>query len=152
MKIVFLDQLGCYAAVVAASLGADLLHNGMTPLDISNLPHFADHKGFHAGNLYRIGNDKERNEYYALGVGSEGTAMAVSALDLLELMDFQWNKNKGIQFIDVSSFNTVPIKILWYLSLFKPFQRIALLQAAAVLKKKIPQMQEMVKILSGKND
>ena len=70
MKIVFLDQFGCFASIVLAAYCIGILSpQAAKTQDILNLPHFADIKSFQPGKLYSLGRDQAGNDYYTLGVG-----------------------------------------------------------------------------------
>lgn len=142
MKIVYLDQLGCHASVLAASWHAGFYDETMPSRDILKLPHFAEHKDFRAGNLYYIGKDKQGNELFTLGVGQEGRIISIAALDLFDLLE---NKEQ-VLVIDVSLCNHFFIRLCWYLQLIKPLQGMGCLFTAYLLKRQLPKIKKLVKI------
>ena len=142
MKIVYLDQLGCHASVLAASWHAGLYNETMPSRNILKLPHFAQHKDFRAGKLYYIGKDNKGAELFTLGVGPEGRIMSIAAMDLFNLLE----SKEQVLVIDVSLFNHFFIRLCWYLQMIKPLQDMVCLFIAYLLKRQLPKIKKLVKI------
>lgn len=142
MKIVYLDQLGCHASVLAASCQGNLYQETMKSRDILKLPHFAAHRDFSVGKLYYMGKDPLGIDLYTLGVGPEGKIISVAALDLLKLLETK----EQVLVIDVSSYNHFFIRACWYLQMIKPLKSLMLLCSAYLLRRQLPKIKKLVKI------
>lgn len=141
MKIIFLDQLGCYAALVAASYFTGVLKEEPILSDIVTLPSFADHTNLLPGNLFYLGKDKHDNEIFALGVGREGKIITSSIYDLFRIL----NKSEIVHVIDVSTCNFLLVRLLWYLKMIRPMKRIVTISSAFLIKLKMPMIKSLVK-------
>ncbi len=141
MKIIFQDQLGCYAALVAAAYYTGVLQETPSLSDITTLPSFADHTNLLPGNLFYLGKDQEDNEIYTLGVGREGKVIATSIYDLFRIL----NKSEIVYVIDVSSINFLPLRLLWYLKMIRPLRRSVTIASAFLIKSKMPQIIDYIK-------
>lgn len=136
MKLVFIDQLGCHAALLAAYYQTGNIGGQPSRQEILRLPAFADQQDICPGDLRELGTDASGNLVYTLGVGGEGKIMMVSALDLLGTLGVK----QDIRIIDVSTYNSYSQKICWYLALLpglKPFSRQL---SATLLQKRWPQL------------
>ncbi|MFZ5752616.1 MAG: DUF3189 family protein [Bacillota bacterium] len=142
MKIVYLDQLGCHASVLAASWYAGFYDETMHSRDILKLPHFAAHTDFRVGKLYYVGKDTRGTELFTLGVGSEGKIISIAALDLFKLLEAK----EQVLVIDVSPCNHFFIRLCWYLQMIKPLKYMMSLCSAYFLKRELPKIKKLVKI------
>lgn len=140
MRVVFLDQIGCYASVLAASYAMGLLKESSDIKEIIQLPGFAAHETLELGKSY-FGCQKNQEVCITLGVGKEGKIIKTSADDLVKIL----GNSCEIKVVDVSQFNTGFIHFLWYLKLLRPFERISIFWAAWILKKRLPEMVNLVK-------
>ncbi|MGI6587681.1 MAG: DUF3189 family protein [Peptococcia bacterium] len=113
MKIVFVDQMGCFASVVAAAVCRGVLSEKANYRDILNLPYFADVKNYQPGQLYYMGKDQMGNRFYTLGVGRYGKLFTTVMWP--EMLKISQVKEKIILY-DVSSFNSVLLNFLEVLS------------------------------------
>ncbi len=141
MKVVFFDQLGCYAAVVAAAYMAGIIGENPQTTEIIKLDTFAAHHDWSPGNLNYIGRNSQNEELYTLGIGKRGSLIAASAQDLCKIMAGY----EEIKIIDVSAYNSPIIKIAAYLKLNRMLQRTAVFIAAYFLKKRMPQIVRKVR-------
>lgn len=132
MKILILDQLGCYASVVAASYLTGLIKGHPTAEEIYNLPFFAAHLDLQVGKVYYIGKDKADNLIYCLGAGKEAGLVKTSANDLSKLI----NPKNEICLIEVSRMNAKLLQLIWTLSIWKPIQKKARFAAAILMSRK----------------
>lgn len=140
MKIVILDQLGCYASVVAASYLAGLINNNASALEIYNLPCFAAHRDLQVGKIYYVGTDDAGNDIYCLGVGGEAKLIAKSSDDLFKIIGI----DNEVCIIGVSSINPRLISIFSIFTLWKPIERIAKLAAAIILRNRMMRLIDLV--------
>ena len=138
MIIIFLDQLGCYAAVLAASRRAGLVGDRPTIRDICSLPKFADHPDLSVGNLYFIGEDPAGARVYTLGAGKEAGLIAVAAGDLIKIL----KTTEKVSLIDVSRYNDFLTRISWRAMRIKLIKPAALYIAAFQMKKKMGRLAE----------
>lgn len=113
MKLVFIDQLGCYAAILAAAYVTGKIDGQPSWREIMGLPAFAGNQDLQPGNLRYIGTDPAGNQVYTLGVGNEAQIMTVSAGDLCRILDIK----EKVCLVDVSSFNGLMVRASWYLGL-----------------------------------
>jgi len=72
VKLIFLDQLGCYASVVAAAYYAGILQGKVTYQEILTLPYFGAQGSNQPGELYEFGEDGKGRKLYTLSVGNYG--------------------------------------------------------------------------------
>ena len=114
MKIVFLDQFGCFASVVlAAYCSGALSPKAVKTKDILNLPHFADAENFQPGELFFLGKDQVENNYYTLGAGSYSSfIMNVVWPDLKKIGEIK----ETIVLYDANSLNSFFLILLEILS------------------------------------
>jgi hypothetical protein len=141
MKVIILDQLGCYSAVVAASYLAGLINETPTITDIYELACFAAHRDLQVGKIYYIGQDSNGNEYYSLGVGKEEKLVKRSARDLLNIIG-----DKGtICIIGVSLSNPLSVRFFAYLVLFSPLRIVSKRVTAYILKIRFAELITKVK-------
>jgi len=113
VKIVYLDQLGCFASVVMAACSMGRLPTEANYRDILNLPYFADEQNCQPGKLYYLGKDQAGTDFYTLGVGSFGNFIkAIVWPELLKLTKFK----EEIIIFDVSDLNLFILNYLEILS------------------------------------
>jgi hypothetical protein len=109
VKIVFLDQFGSFASVVAAAYCTGILHEQVNYKEILALPFFAEKSSNQPGECYYLGKDKDGNEFYTLGVGLYGNFIAtVAGPEMLKMLEAKEN----ISLYDLSAFNPVFLNIL----------------------------------------
>jgi len=137
LKLVIIDQLGCYAALLGAAYLTGQIGGQPTRADILQLPAFARPKNLRPGELCDCGIDKLSNHVYTLGVGCEAKIMMVSAADLLNIL----GARQDIQMIDLSSFNGPSQKVWWYLGLVPFMKEISRQRSAALLEQRFPELQ-----------
>ncbi len=113
MKIVFLDQLGCFASVVVAAICRDVLSEDVKYRDLFNLPYFAAGENYQPGQLYYVGKDQRGNGFYTLAVGRHGNF--ITTVVWPEMLKISQGKEK-ILLCDVSCFNSVLLNFLEVLS------------------------------------
>lgn len=140
MKIIVLDQLGCYAAVAAASYLAGNIGKNPSTLEISRLAGFAAHTDLRPGTLSYKGRVKNGVEIYTLGAGTEGKLVRVSAYDLYKIM----NIRERVVILDVAAFNPSFFIVLYIMNLFKPLRKIVAFCAAHFIKRKMPALLSFV--------
>lgn len=140
MKLVFIDQLGCYAALLAASYQTGKIGGQPSRQEILGLPAFADHQTIRFGDLRELGRDSVGNLVYTLGVGGEAKIMMISALELLRIC----GAGEDIRVINVSTFNDTRIKFCWYLGLIPYLKGISRKLSAVFLEKKCAQLFEQL--------
>ena len=140
MKIVFFDQLGYYASVVAASYEVGLICEDSKAGEIARLGQFADHQDMSVGTLSYVGTNLQGQEIYTLGTGRYGKLISISAQDLFKIIAVP----EEIKIIDVSVFNSPLIKIAAYLRQNKLLRNIVVLLAAQLLKKQMSQIVRKV--------
>ena len=141
MKIVFLDQLGCYAAVAAASYEAGIIGEDAKASDIERLSQFGAHQDMSVGNMSYIGKNREGYELYTLGTGRYSSLIAISALDLFEILGV----TDEIKIIDVSADNSLLITIASYLKWMRVLEKEAVYFAAYIIEKNMPQIVRKIK-------
>lgn len=140
MKIVILDQFGCYASVLAASYLTGLINENASALEIYNLPYFAAHRDIQVGKIYYVGTDEAGNDIYCLGVGGEAKLIAKSSEDLFKIIGIE----NEVCLIGVSSINPRLIGIFSILALWQPIERTAKLTAAIILRNRMMRLIDHV--------
>lgn|GEM_PF-6136431 len=140
MKIIFIDQLGCYAAVLAACCRAGIIGADPTIREICSLPNFAAHKDLSVGRLYYIGTDRTGAQLYTLGAGGEGRLMSVSIKDLLKIQEIK----EAVCLVDVSKYNALLTRLCWRVSIIPVFKPAAVYLAACQLKKGMSALSKYV--------
>lgn len=133
MIIVYLDQLGCYAAVLAASCRAGIIAKRPTVREICRLPNFAANRNLRVGNFYYIGKDAYGSRVYTLGTGKAADLVTVSVGDLFKVQKV----TEEVRLIDVSRYNDILVRLSWQAARFKFAQPTANYLAACRLKKNI---------------
>lgn len=113
MKIVFLDQWGCFASVVVAARCAGILPPQANYRDILKLPYFAEEGSYQPGELYYVGKDQVGNDFYTLGVGRYGCFIKTKVWP--EMLKISQGKEKVVLY-DVSFLNSVFLNFLEVLS------------------------------------
>lgn len=130
MQIIIFDHLGCHASVLAGSCLTGLLESKSSTRDILNLAHFGCYQMVMPGLSFYIGRDKTGNEIYTLGVGQEAKPMTISVHDMLEIL----GTKSELKIIDVSIYNTLFIRLLFYIGLLKPLKKSTRYVCALLLK------------------
>ncbi|PKM89801.1 MAG: hypothetical protein CVU87_04100 [Firmicutes bacterium HGW-Firmicutes-12] len=141
MKILILDQLGCYAAVAAASYLVGIIDEKPTVMEIYNLPCFAAHHDLQVGRIYYIGKDSKGDDYYSLGVGKEEQLMIRSVQDFLNIIGSQGS----VRIIGVSLYNPFILSILTYFVLCYPLRNISKRASACILKMRFAELIKKLK-------
>lgn len=142
MKIVFLDQFGSFASVVAASYCTGILKEKANYKEILALPFFAGRSSSQPGEFYYLGKDKDNNEFYTLGVGLNGNFIAtVAGPEMLKMLEVKEN----ICLYDFSSFNPGFLNITEIVTGGR-LRNISKYIWAYYLAKKISKMAKMVKM------
>lgn len=100
MKLVFVDQTGCHAALVAANYLIGRLERQAGRQDIIELPAFAEPVE-QTSKLREIGLDVSGNSVYTLGVGSEVALIKTASWDLLKILRVR----EKVLLLDFSRFN-----------------------------------------------
>jgi hypothetical protein len=113
VKIVFIDQLGCFASVVVAAICRDVLAEEINYRAFLNLPYFAAGENYQPGQLYYVGKDQRGNGFYTLAVGRHGNF--ITTVVWPEMLKISQGKEK-ILLCDVSCFNSVLLNFLEVLS------------------------------------
>lgn len=109
MKIVLIDQFGCFASVVIAAYCTGLLSSEANYREILNLPFFANRENVEPGKLYYVGKDLEGTEFYTLGAGAHSDLIVnVVWLNLLKISNIKEN----VFLYDVNTFNLVHLNYL----------------------------------------
>lgn len=152
MKILILDQLGCYASVVAASYLTGLINEAPTTDEIYNLPFFAAHLDLQVGKVYYIGKDKDENGVYCLGAGKEARLVKTSSNDLFKII----RSPNEVCLIEVSSMNGKLLQLIWTVSLWKIIQKKTRFVAAMLMSRKVKTIIDKVNSeiihISGQRD
>jgi hypothetical protein len=134
VKIIFLDQLGCYVSVAAASYLAGKIYRNAKAAEVACLPFFAAHRDLKVGRFYYIGQDPKGNELYTLGAGGQARLIILSARDLIKILE-----NKDIiVLVDVSQERSLFFKVVALLKLFWPLEKAAVYLAALALVRLMP--------------
>lgn len=100
MKLVFVDQTGCLAALVAANYLLGRLSLEARRSEIIKLPSFAEPID-QDNKLRLIGLDENGNSVYTLGVGAEAALIKTSSRDLLQIFQIK----EKVCLLDFSRFN-----------------------------------------------
>lgn len=148
MKIVFIDQLGCYASLVAAvatSCREEVKKKRLSWRDIAGLPGFACHRDLKPGILRSYGSDSGGNELFTLGVGKEANLLIVSAADLFKIL----GSHEKVRILDMSPINSPWIVLLSFLGV-TPLKKITRLLAAFLLCRRLPQLTGLLEAGLGK--
>ena len=113
MKLIFLDQLGCYASVVAAAYHAGALQEKVTYQEILNLPYFGEQCSTQPGELYEFGEDRKGQKLYTLSVGNHGSFLNdVLWPEMLRLLQAEEPIKEQIVLYDLSSLNSFLLNLL----------------------------------------
>lgn len=137
MKLVLIDQLGCYAALVGAAYLTGQIGGQPASAEILQLPDFARHKDLQPGELYDCGRDKRGTRVYALGVGCEAKIMMVSAADIFQLLGVR----EEIRILDMSLYNGFTQKIWWFLGLIPVLKELSRNKTADILAASFAQIK-----------
>lgn len=140
IKIVFLDQLGCYASLLAAAYRVGKIGSRPSSREILDLPGFAIHRDLSLGNSFYVGEDPAGNQVYTLGTGGEGKLIEVSARDINKIL----NIRSKVLLIDISGYNSFAVRVCSYLRLVGPLEKVALYGAAIFLKTAMPRISRYV--------
>lgn len=139
-KIIFLDQLGCYASLLAASYRTGKIGTSPSVKDILGLKGFAAHRDLSLGYSVYLGQDSGGNQVYTLGAGGEAKLIEVSAGDINKILGIR----SSLRFIDVSSCNPVAVRVCSYLRLVGPLDNWARYVAAFFLRAAMPRISREV--------
>lgn len=135
MHIVFLDDLGCYAAVAAGGFFSGVLSPNPTPSEIAHLPNFAAHRDLQVGRFYHLGTDKQGNQLYGLGTRGNAQLFLTAANDLLKIL-----QEDDIRLVDVSGFNPPLVRAMAIAKTLFPLEPFAVRTAARSLARVFPQL------------
>lgn len=135
MKLVFIDQTGCLAALVAASYLTGRLTGRVSCQEIMELRDFG--KGLSKlGQLQKIGLDTAGNTVYTLSAGAEAALVQRSARDLLSILP----SKELICLLDFSAYNSSWLNLGSYLSQIPILGQIILNLAAKRMKDSLPKI------------